>query len=105
MASRRNDTSSVGRLAEDFATSLLIDRGFSVMDLNAKRVNNPLYDLVAIKGQRNVKVSVKCARAKRELRLGAPHMVETLDDASVVMAFLPAAKGQEIRFETGGKNS
>ena len=98
---RRSDTSMIGREAEDLASSLLSARGFAVRNLNDERNNYPLYDLVASKAGVEILISVKCARAKRELRLGNPHMLQQLADTSVVMAFLPAYKGKEIGFALG----
>jgi hypothetical protein len=98
----RSDTSIVGRAAEQLAASLLKEHGYNVRDLNAVRANNPLYDLVAITGRSEVAVSVKCARAKRELRLGSPKMLKQLRDDCVVMAFLPPRKGSEIQFSPKG---
>jgi len=99
---RRNDTSSVGREAENLAAALLKQRGFAVRNLNDERVNNPLYDLVAMRDRCQIEVSVKCARAKRELRLGNPHMLRKLRDDTVLMAFLPVEKGREIELTQGG---
>lgn len=99
---RRNDTSEIGRLCEDFAISLLQARGFAVRNLNDTRKNYPLHDLVVTKSGRSVNVSVKCARAKRELRLGAPHMLAKLADEDVLLAFLPMTKGVDIQFMPGG---
>lgn len=104
---RRQDTQSVGRQAEDLAARLLRERGFAARNLNEERSNYPLYDLGAIKNGKETKVSVKCARAKRQLRLGTrplrlgtrPRLAEMRDDC-VVMAFLPT--GREIEFSSGG---
>jgi hypothetical protein len=99
---RRQDTQSIGRQAEILAASLLFQRGFAVRNLNEERFNNPLYDLVAVKNRNEIRVSVKCARAKRQLRLGSPQMLEKMADDCVVMAFLPIEKGKEIEFSSGG---
>ena len=72
---RRQDTRSIGRQAGDLAADLLSQRGFAVRNLNEERLNYPLYDLVAVKNGNEILVSVKCARAKRELRVGSPQML------------------------------
>jgi hypothetical protein len=99
---RRKDTMTVGRNAEDFAAFLLKQRGFDVSNLNDEQTNYPLYDLAASKGAEKVKISVKCARATRNICLGKSHILERLDDDCVVMAFLPVSKHEEIKFEPGG---
>ena len=99
---RRQDTRSIGRQAENLAADLLRQRGFSVRNLNEGRFNYRLYDLVAVKNGNEILVSVKCARAKRELRLGPPERLREMIDDCVVMAFLPAEKGKEIEFSAGG---
>jgi hypothetical protein len=99
---RRKDTSNIGRQAEDLASNLLAQRGFNVRNLNDERANYPLYDLVAEREGHETLISVKCARAKRELRLGGPNRLEQLSDECVVMAFIPFTKGQDISFGEGG---
>jgi hypothetical protein len=99
---RRQDTQSIGKQAETLAASLLIQRGFSVRNLNEERPNNPLYDLNATKNGNEILVSVKCARAKRQLRVGSPQMLTKMRDDCVVMAFLPAEQDKEIEFCPGG---
>ena len=86
---RRNDTQSIGRQAETLAESLLRERGFAVRNLNEERPNNPLYDLVAVKNGSEIEVSVKCARAKWQFRLGTRERLAQLEDDCVVMVFLP----------------
>ena len=98
---RRQDTRSIGRQAEDLAADLLRQRGFAVRNLNEERLNYPLYDL-AVKNGNEILVSVKCARAKRELRVGSPQMLREMRDDCVVMAFLPVSKSKEIEFSPGG---
>ena len=95
---RRQDTQSIGKQAETLAASLLIQRGFSVRNLNEERPNNPLYDLNATKNGNEILVSVKCARAKRQLRVGSPQMLTKMRDDCVVMAFLPAEQDKEFSF-------
>ena len=99
---RRNDTTDIGDQAEQLAATLLRERGFEVTNLNDVRANNPLYDLRAKKDGHTIQISVKCARAKRELRLGRPRMLRQLADDGVVMAFLPIAKGRDIDLTPGG---
>lgn len=99
---RRNDTQGIGETAEQLAKQLLTEHGFVVVDLNERRRNYPVYDLLAEKDGRSVRVSVKCARAKRELRLGSPASVARIEDGSVLMAFLPRTKGAEIEFISDG---
>ena len=99
---RRNDTQNIGKQAERLAESLLDERGFEVRDLNEERRNNQLYDLVAVKNGSEIKVSVKCARAKRQFRLGTRERLAKLEEDCVVMVFLPTEKGKEIEFSSGG---
>ena len=99
---RRQDTQSIGRQAETLAESLLRERGFKVRNLNEERSNNPLYDLIAVKNRNEIAISVKCARANRQLRVGSPRMLKQMRDDCVVMAFLPTEKGREIEFCPGG---
>lgn len=99
---RRNDTSDIGRQAEDLAAQLLKDRNFNVRNLNDEKANYLLYDLVAECKGVEILVSVKCARAKRDFRLGRPSMLSKLHSESVIMVFLPVKKGEEIRFIAGG---
>ena len=98
---RRQDTQSIGRQAEDLAKPLLRQRGFAVRNLNDERHNYPLYDLEAINGSKT-EVSVKCARANRQFRLGARERLAQLKDDCVIMVFLPTEKGKEIEFCSGG---
>ena len=99
---RRQDTQSIGRQAETLAESLLLQRGFAVRNLNEERSNNRLYDLVAVKNRNEIVVSVKCARANRQLRLRRPRILDQMRDDCVVMAFLPTERGKEIEFSSGG---
>jgi hypothetical protein len=99
---RRNDTQNIGKQGERLAESLLDERGFEVRDLNEERRHNPLYDLVAVKSGSETKVSVKCARAKRQFRLGTREQLAKLEDDCVVMVFLPTEKSKEIEFSSGG---
>lgn len=66
---RRSDTAVVGDEAEAEAKRLLEQQGFTVHNLNVLRRNYPTYDLIATKGATNINISVKCARAKRDLAL------------------------------------
>lgn len=99
---RRTDTADTGLHAEHLAACLLETRGFAVTNLNELRTNFPLYDLRATRDGRELLISVKCARAKRALRLGPPHRLRELADDAIVMAFLPAAKGRDIALAPGG---
>ena len=99
---RRKDTQKIGREAEDLAALLLREHGFEVVNLNDRQPNYPLYDLAATRNGREIEVSVKCARAKRELRLGSPNQLVKLSDNCVVMALIPASKGVEISLNPGG---
>jgi hypothetical protein len=99
---RRHDTQSIGKQTEDLAADLLRQHGFAVRNLNEERFNHPLYDLIAVKNGNEILVSVKCARAKRELRVGSPSILPKMRDDCVVMAFLPTEKGKEIEFSPGG---
>lgn len=86
---RRNDTMMVGDLAEAEAERLLLLRGWTVTNLNAERRNTRLYDLRATKQGREILISVKHARAKRHIRLGAPSVFQDLRDEDYVIVFLP----------------
>jgi hypothetical protein len=99
---RRSDTQGIGEQAETLAADLLRQRGFAVRNLNEERFHYPLYDLVAVKNGNEILVSVKCARAKRELRVGSPQMLRKMRDDCVVMAFLSVSKSKEIEFSPGG---
>ena len=98
---RRQDTQTIGRQAEDLAYRLLEERGFRVRNLNDERSNYRLYDLKATKNGRETRVSVKCARANRQFRLGPRERLAQLEDDCVVMVFLPTEKGREIDFDVG----
>lgn len=93
---RRNDTSVVGASAEAEAKRLLEERGYTVVDLNLRQTNHPTYDLEASSNGRKLKISVKCARAKRDLSLGPASSVRRLEPETFVFAFLPRSKGEEI---------
>jgi len=70
-------------------------------DLNAIQQNHPTYDLEAHRQGHRLKISVKCARAKRDLSLGSPASVRRLEPGSFVFAFLPPSKDREIDIATG----
>lgn len=99
---RRNDTSEIGDLAETEAIRLLELRGWSATNLNAERRNTRLYDLRAVRGDRQVMVSVKHARAKRHIRLGNPRVFRDLRDEDALIIFLPPAAQQETNIGAGG---
>lgn len=92
---RRLDTSQVGDEAEAEAERLLTERGWSVTNLNSIRRNHRLHDLEATKGDRTLRISVKHARAKRQVRLGNPNIFEELGDEDIVMIFMPPAQRME----------
>lgn len=98
---RRNDTIAVGDAAEAEAARLLRDRGFEVQNLNDLTKNHMTYDLLAARNGTSFKISVKCARAKRDLSLGPPRSLLRLEEGSFMIAFLPASKGSECRIESG----
>ena len=65
---RNERTTRLGRLGELLAAERLEDHGFSdVENLNAKRINFPFADLVAVRDGRRFLISVK---ARNEMRLG-----------------------------------
>ena len=97
----RNNTTELGDRAEAFAETLLVSRGFHVVNLNKPKRNHQLFDLAASKDGRSVRVSVKSDRRLRQVSLGPPSTLAQLPDDVVVMAFLPIRKGVEIRFESG----
>ena len=99
---RRNDTTRIGRAAEDKAAALLEARGFSVRNMNDLIPNHPVYDLEATRDGCMLRVSVKAARAKREIRLGKVESLSQVRDKDLVMLFLPIRKGVEISLEEGG---
>ncbi|MBJ7408879.1 MAG: hypothetical protein JHD15_00720 [Phenylobacterium sp.] len=98
---RRDDTATIGDLAEDHAIRLLQDRGWNVTDLNVETRNHRLYDLRAEKDGRQVMISVKHARAKREIRLGSLRVFRDLQDDDFIIIFLPRQKGAETDIERG----
>lgn len=99
---RRTDYCEIGRRAEDLAVQLLKHRGFEARNLNDEKRNYPLYDLHVERNGSQAFVSVKCARAKRELKLGGATQLKNLSDKCIVMAFLPAKKDDEIKFDVDG---
>lgn len=98
---RRNDTSEVGDLAEAEAIRLLEARGWSATNLNSIQRNIRLYDLLAERGDRQVMVSVKHARAKRHIRLGNPRVFRDLRDQDALIIFLPPLGQQETNIGAG----
>ncbi|MFQ5783229.1 MAG: hypothetical protein ACE5H8_00210 [Alphaproteobacteria bacterium] len=85
---------TVGNAAEALAVRLLKEHGFDVVNLNERRRNYPVFDLLARKQGRDIRISVKCARAKRELRLGKPQTLEKMPDEGVVMASCPSPRAK-----------
>lgn len=98
---RRHDTISVGEAAEAEAARLLRERGYAVENLNASARNHMTYDLVATRNGVSTKISVKCARAKRDLSLGNPKSVLRLEPGTFMIAFLPSDKGRECSVSNG----
>ena len=93
---RRNDTSKIGDAAEQEVDNLLSERGWIVTNLNEQKRNNPTYDLVALKGSFEIFISVKAARAKRQLRLGHPRSLSRVSDGSFIFVLIPQEKGEEL---------
>ena len=99
---RRNDTTRIGDLGEAEALRLLNARGYSGSNLNDLRRNAWTYDLEITTVRGPVRISVKTARAKRDVSLGRPRSLNRLDDDTFVMILLPTSKKQEIQIEPGG---
>ena len=97
---RRNDTSKVGDAAEQEVESLLSERGSIVKNLNEQKRNNPTYDLAASKGSSEIFISVKAARAKRQLRLGHPRSLSRASDESFIFVLIPQKKGEELDLDS-----
>lgn len=95
----RNETIIFGRAAEDKAAQLLEEKGFKVTNMNDVKSNHPVYDLEATKNNTKIRISVKAARKKREIRLGSVKSLSKIQDGDLVMMFLPAEKGKDIDFE------
>lgn len=98
---RRKDTNLVGDQAEAEAARLLTERGWIVEDLNTITRNHRLYDLRATKGDRKVMISVKHARAKRQIRLGNINVFRDLRDEDVLIIFLPREDRRETDILAG----
>lgn len=99
---RRNDTTRIGDAGEAEALRLLIDRGYSGWNLNDRQRNTWTYDLEIKSARGKVLISVKTARAKRDVSLGRPRSLERLADDAFLMILMPIAKRKEIRFSPGG---
>lgn len=99
---RRNDTTRIGDLGEAEALRLLNARGYSGSNLNDLRRNAWTYDLEITTVRGPVRISVKTARAKRDVSLGRPRSLNRLNDDTFVMILLPTSKKQEIQIEPGG---
>ena len=94
---------SKGDFAEAVAIKLLLERGYSVRNLNDTRNNNPSVDLEAEGIGSPFLVSVKsCWTPNRQLRLGSPASVSALPDGAFVLAFLPRVKGEPLDLSPGG---
>ena len=99
---RRNDTTKIGDLGEAEALRLLTERGYSGSNLNDVRRNTWTYDLQIKTARGLVKISVKTARAKRDVSLGRPRSLKRLADDAFLMILMPPGKKQEIRIVPGG---
>lgn len=99
---RRKDTSIIGDKGEAEAKKLLVDRGYECWNLNEFRPNYRTYDLKIGTANGKILVSVKTARAKRDVSLGKPESLKQLADDAFMMILFPSTKKQEIRFEGGG---
>jgi len=77
---RRNDTTKIGDLGEAEALRLLKELGYDGCNLNDRRPNTWTYDLEINTTRGNVLISVKTARAKRDVSLGTPRSLERLAD-------------------------
>ncbi|MGY3436778.1 MULTISPECIES: hypothetical protein [unclassified Marinovum] len=99
---RRNDTSIIGDMGEAEALSLLQGRGYKCENLNDKRRNAWTYDLEIGTARGKFLVSVKTARAKRDISLGRPLSLKRLENDAFMMILMPSGKNQETRFEPGG---
>ncbi len=99
---RRNDTKRIGDAGEAEALRLLQERGYTGFNLNEKQPNAWTYDLEISTLRGRVKISVKTARAKRDISLGTPRSLERLADEAFVMILMPTAKKHEIQIHPGG---
>ena len=99
---RRNDTTRIGDAGEAEALRLLTKRGYTGWNLNDRQRNTWTYDLEVNSARGKVLISVKTARAKRDVSLGRPRSLERLADDAFLMILMPVAKGKEIRLSPGG---
>lgn len=99
---RRNDTGFIGDKGEDEALRLLTGRGYATQNLNDRRRNAWTYDLEVDAADCTFLVSVKTARAKRDISLGRPRSLKRLADDSFMMILMPPAKKLEIHFGPDG---
>ena len=99
---RRNDTTMIGDMGEAEALRLLTARGYTGYNLNDRRRNTWTYDLEINSARGKILISVKTARARRDVSLGRPRSLERLADDAFLMILMPAAKKQEIQISPGG---
>ena len=94
---------SKGDLAEAVAMNLLLERGYSVRNLNDARKNTRSVDLEAEGIGSPFLVSIKsCWTPNRQLRLGTPASLAALPDGAFILAFLPRVKGELLDLAPGG---
>lgn len=99
---RRNDTTKIGDLGEAEALWLLTGRGYTGSNLNDLRRNTWTYDLQIETIRGPAQISVKTARARRDVSLGRPRSLRRLVDDAFLMILMPPAKKQEIQISPGG---
>ena len=99
---RRNDTMKIGDLGEAEALRLLTERGYTGSNLNDLRRNTWTYDLQIETVRGPVQISVKTARARRDVSLGRPRSLRRLADDAFLIILMPPAKNQEIQISPGG---
>jgi len=92
----------IGDQGEAEALRLLELKGYNVRNLNASRRNHPTYDLEIDTSLGNVLISVKAARAKRDISLGVPRSLQRLADNSFLIVLMPTDQKREIEFVPGG---
>jgi hypothetical protein len=102
LSTRRNDTAQVGEKGEAEALRLLKERGYVGRNLNEERSNHPTYDLEIDTVSGKVRISVKSARARRDIALGVPRSFARLADDAFLMILMPVDKRQEIHFDRFG---
>lgn len=94
----RVSAKELGDIGERHASELLISRGYNV---DALPTNAPTYDLEASRKNSSFFVSVKVARDKQHVRLGARNSVARLSEGNFVFAFLPKQDAELSSLEMG----